>query len=93
MKLIFSIVALLWIFAGCKKDPVDSFPYMKIYDEKQGNKSFLPLSIVKSPIDNGYVILSSYDGWKIQIMKIDNEGVFYGIMNSPRRMLMPFLPW
>jgi hypothetical protein len=76
VKLICSLMAVLWIVVGCKKDPVDSFPYMKIYDEKEGNKSFLPLSIVKSPVDNGYVILSSFDGWKIQITKIDNEGGF-----------------
>ena len=63
-------------FAGCKKDskPEDSF--IKIYDDENGNKHFHPLSITTSASNDGYLVMSAYDGWRIHLMKIDNAGEF-----------------
>ena len=64
-------------FSACKKKdykPEDSF--IKIYDDQDGNKHFHPLSITTSASNDGYIILSAYDSWRIHIMKIDNTGEF-----------------
>ncbi|AEA44726.1 hypothetical protein [Fluviicola taffensis] len=62
---------------GCKKNktkPEDSF--IKIYDDQNGNKHFNPLGITTSASNDGYIVLSAYDGWRIHLMKIDNAGEF-----------------
>jgi hypothetical protein len=64
-------------FSACKKkdaQPEDSF--IKIYDDQDGNKHFHPLSITTSPSNDGYIVLSAFDGWRIQLMKIDQTGEF-----------------
>lgn len=79
MKLfIFCVIflGLAFSFAGCKKDskPEDSF--IKIYDDQNGNKHFHPLSITTAANNDGYIVMSAYDGWRIHLMKIDNTGEF-----------------
>ena len=63
-------------FSGCKKDskPEDSF--IKIYDDQNGNKHFHPLGMTTAESNDGYIVISAYDGWRIQLMKIDNTGEF-----------------
>ena len=62
--------------SSCKKKskPEDSF--IKIYDDQNGNKHFHPLSITTSANNDGYIVMSAYDGWRIHLMKIDNAGEF-----------------
>lgn len=63
------------LFFACKKEvkPEDSF--IKIYDDQVGSTHYVPLSISKTS-DQGYLILSACNGWKIQIMKIDQAGEY-----------------
>jgi hypothetical protein len=63
-------------FIGCKKKskPEDSF--IKVYDDQNGNKHFNPLGITTSVSNDGYIVMSAYDGWRIHLMKIDNAGEF-----------------
>jgi hypothetical protein len=60
-----------------------SLPFVKIYDDQNGNRSFTPLSIIKSSQDYGYIVLSAFDGWRIQLMKIDKDGVFSWNLELP----------
>ena len=60
---------------------------MKIYDDKNGNKSFEPLSIAKSPTSYCYIVLSAFDGWRIQLMKIDNDGEFQWNLELPNKYI------
>lgn len=73
--LLFVLLGFLF-FTSCEKKDTSSLPFVKIYDDQNGNRSFTPLSIIKSVQDNGYVVLSAVDGWKIQIMKINQWGEF-----------------
>lgn len=62
--------------SGCKKDSKPEDAFIKIYDDQNGNKHFYPLGITKSSADDGYIVLSAYDGWRIHLMKIDKTGAF-----------------
>jgi len=68
---------------SCEKKDTSSLPFVKIYDDQNGNRSFTPLSIIKSTQDQGYIVLSAFDGWKIQLMKIDKDGVFKWNLELP----------
>jgi hypothetical protein len=75
--------AFLFLIASCEKKDTSSLPFVKIYDDQNGNRSFTPLSIIKSTQDHGYIVLSAFDGWKIQLMKIDKDGVFKWNLELP----------
>lgn len=79
----------LGLLFSCEKPDLTSLPSLKIYDDQNGNKSFHPLSIVKSPSTPGYLCLSSYDGWRIQIMKIDQDGEFEWNVELPENYINP----
>ena len=70
------IIGLGLTFSGCKKAKPEEVPFIKIYDDQDGNKHFHPLSISTSASNDGYIIMSAYDGWRIHLMKIDNAGEF-----------------
>jgi hypothetical protein len=73
-KLLF--IGIIILLAGCKKDdfkPEEN--YIKIYNDSEGNKNYVPLSIQQTG-DQGYLMLSAYDGWNIHIMKTDKNGEF-----------------
>lgn len=63
-------------FSSCKKKSKPEDAFIKIYDDQNGNKQFHPLSITTSANNDGYIILSAYDGWRIHLMKIDHTGEF-----------------
>ncbi len=68
------IAAFLIVFLpSCKDDFKAEDGFVKIYDDGQGSKSFFPLSIKKTS-DDGYIILSAFDGWNIMLMKTDKVG-------------------
>jgi hypothetical protein len=70
----FIFIAGLSIISGCKKDdfkPEESF--IKIYDDADGNKKFVPLAIQQTD-DQGYILLSAFNGWNIFLMKTDMNG-------------------
>jgi hypothetical protein len=69
-------LGLFFLLLACEKKDMTSLPFVKIYDDQNGNRSFTPLSIIKSSQDYGYIVLSVFDGWRIQLMKIDKDGVF-----------------
>jgi hypothetical protein len=80
---IYTLLFVVFVISSCKKDdfkPEDNF--VKIYDEKDGNKSYFPLGI-KRTSDNGYLILSAFNGWNIQVMKVNNVGDFVWKYNLP----------
>ena len=61
---------------GCKKESKPEDNFIKVYDDANGNKHFHPLSITTSESGDGYIVVSAFDSWRIQIMKIDNAGEF-----------------
>ena len=63
-------------FSGCKKAKEEEIPFIKIYDDQDGNKHFHPLSISSSASNDGYIVMSAYDSWRIHLMKVDNTGEF-----------------
>ena len=67
---------IAFFFSACEKKDKSSLPFVKIYDDQNGNRSFSPLSMCKSNLDNGYLVLSAYDGWRIHLMKMDKDGKF-----------------
>lgn len=75
---IYSIIflGLGWSFSSCKKAKPEEVPFIKIYDDQDGNKHFHPLSISASASGDGYIVMSAYDGWRIHLMKIDHAGEF-----------------
>ena len=85
--LYFLIFLLFYTLFSCEKPDLSSLPSMKIYDDKNGNKSFHPLSIAKSPTSEGYLVLSAFDGWRIQLMKIDNNGEFEWNVELPNNYI------
>ena len=79
MKLFIYSVIFLGLglsFSSCKKAKPEEIPFIKIYDDQDGNKHFNPLSISASASNDGYLVMSAYDGWRIHLMKIDNTGEF-----------------
>ncbi|MBC9811298.1 hypothetical protein H9Y05_02305 [Crocinitomicaceae bacterium CZZ-1] len=67
-------IGAILVFAGCKKDdfqPEESF--VKIYNDSEGNKKYVPLGIQQTT-DQGYIVLSAYGGWNIHVMKTDKVG-------------------
>ena len=82
-RLLFICCCALIALLSCEKKDTSSLPFVKIYDDQNGNRSFTPLSIIKSTQDHGYIVLSAFDGWRIQLMKIDNDGVFEWNLELP----------
>ena len=76
-------LGLFFLLLACEKKDMTSLPFVKIYDDQNGNRSFTPLSIIKSSQDYGYIVLSAFDGWRIQLMKIDKDGVFSWNLELP----------
>ena len=76
MRFWFICGLLCLFFSACEKTDPSTLPFTKIYDDQNGNRSFTPLAIAKATLDHGYFVLSAYDGWRIQLMKIDKEGNF-----------------
>lgn len=76
-------LGLFFLLLACEKKDMTSLPFVKIYDDQNGNRSFTPLSIIKSTQDHGYLVLSAFDGWRIQVMKIDKDGVFSWNLELP----------
>jgi hypothetical protein len=69
-----SILAMV-IATSCKKEKITTEePFIKIYDDSNGNKHFFPLCIAKASAQDGYIILSAYDGWQIQLLKTGPTG-------------------
>ena len=71
-KLMFLLVFGL-IFSGCKDKYKPEESFIKVYNDNNGNKSFFPLSIQRTS-DEGYLILSAYNGWNIHLLKTDKVG-------------------
>jgi len=69
------LVVLGLFFSSCKDKYKPEESFIKIYDDKDGNKNYVPLSM-KRTSDDGYLILSAYNGWNIHIMKTDKTGEF-----------------
>lgn len=82
-RLLFICCCALIALLSCEKKDTSSLPFVKIYDDQNGNRSFTPLSIIKLTQDHGYIVLSAFDGWRIQLMKIDNDGVFEWNLELP----------
>jgi len=70
---------------SCEKPDKSSLPFVKIYDDQNGNRSFSPLSMTKATVDNGYFVLSAYDGWRIHLMKMDKDGNFEWNLELPEQ--------
>ena len=81
----FALLSLLStsLLMSCKKDdfkPEES--YIKIYNDSEGNKKYTPLGIQQTS-DQGFLILSAFNGWRINVMKIDKEGSLLWSTNLP----------
>ena len=62
---------------GCKKNDAEPEElFIKVYDDADGNKHFHPLSMTTSETEDGYIVVSAFDSWRIQIMKVNNAGEF-----------------
>jgi hypothetical protein len=80
MKLIIYSMIFLGLgigFSSCKKKvKEEEIPFIKIYDDQNGNKHFHPLGITTAAANDGYIVMSAYDGWRIHLMKVDAKGEF-----------------
>lgn len=80
MKLIIYSMIFLGLgigFSSCKKKvKEEEIPFIKIYDDQNGNKHFHPLGITTAAANDGYLVMSAYDGWRIHLMKVDAKGEF-----------------
>lgn len=83
--LLFLLLGLVLGLFSCEKPDKSSLPFVKIYDDQNGNRSFLPLSMAKATVDNGYIVLSAYDGWRIHLMKMDKDGNFEWNLELPEQ--------
>lgn len=81
-SIVVSMLTLLCVLGACKKEVKPEDAFIKVYNEQGGNTIYHPLSIRKTP-DQGYLLLSAFDGWKIQLMKIDKLGDFEWKYNLP----------
>jgi|TARA_R110000737_G_scaffold94590_1_gene128408 hypothetical protein len=76
-KLAFTLVIILTlglVISGCKKDefkPEESF--IKVYNDQDGSRNYFPLSMQRAS-DEGYLVLSAYNGWNIHLLKTDKVG-------------------
>lgn len=73
-KLLFMLAFGLIVFTGCKKDkykPEESF--IKVYNDNDGSRNYFPLSMQRTS-DEGYLVLSAYNGWNIHLLKTDKVG-------------------
>lgn len=70
------LLATTGLISSCKKDFKPENTFIKIYDDQDGNKHFHPLSICNASDGNGYIMLSAFDNWRIQLMKTDLTGAF-----------------
>lgn len=68
------ILGLSISISGCKKDSKPEDAFIKVYDDQNGNTHYHPLSITTSAVDDGFIVLSTYDSWRIHLMKIDKTG-------------------
>lgn len=68
------VMAFGFLFSGCKKDEVKpEASFIKVYDDKDGGRNYFPLSL-HATSDDGYLILSAYNGWNIHLVKTDKVG-------------------
>ncbi len=85
-KLVHGFVFMLtlgFLLSACKKHkPEESF--VKVYHDQEANKNYFPLSI-KPTNDKGYLILSAYNGWNIQLVKTDQEGNLLWKLDLPSK--------
>lgn len=75
--ILFLFLGLLLTTVSCKKKvkPEDA-TFIKIYDDPNGNRHYYPLAISPSAADEGYILVSAYDGWRIHISKVSKDGSF-----------------
>lgn len=72
-KLLFIFVVGL-LFSACKKEKFETEDsFIKVYNDNDMSKNYFPLSIQQTS-DNGYVILSAYNGWNIHLLKTNEVG-------------------
>src|SRR5690554_850043 len=82
-KLMF-LLAFSFVFSGCKDKFKPEESFIKVYDDKDGNKDYFPLSMQQTS-DDGYLILSAYNGWNIHLLKTDNVGNLLWEVNLPAK--------
>ena len=71
-KLVFVLVFGL-VFSSCKDKYKPEESFIKVYDDKDGNRNYFPLSMQQTS-DEGYLFLSAYNGWNVHILKTDKLG-------------------
>ena len=69
---------------GCKKKYEPEKSFIKIYDDSNGNRNYFPLSIQQTN-DDGFMILSAYNGWNIHLLKANKEGEMLWELDLPNK--------
>lgn len=69
------IFASVFYSCGNEEDFVPESSFIKIYNDEFFDSSYIPMDIVQAG-ENGYFILSAYDGWNTYILRVDKEGKF-----------------
>src|SRR5690554_1102187 len=82
--MILFLLLLGFVLSGCKDKYKPEESFIKVYDNKDGNKNYFPLSIQRTS-DDGYLILSAYNGWNIHLLKTDKMGEFLWEFNLPSK--------
>ena len=82
-KLVF-LLAFGLVFSGCKKKFVPKESFIKVYNDQDMNKNYFPLSIQQTS-DEGFLILSAYNGWNIHLLKTDEKGDMLWEYNLPSK--------
>lgn len=75
-KIKFKLILFLAVgilFSACKEKFKPEESFIKVYDDKDGNRDYFPLSM-QSTNDGGYLILSAFNGWNIHLLKTDKLG-------------------
>jgi hypothetical protein len=67
------ILVFGFVFTACKKEFKPEESYVKVYNDTDGSKNYFPLSMQQTN-DDGYLILSAYNGWNIHLVKTNKEG-------------------
>ena len=82
-KLLFLLV-IGFVFSGCKDKYVPKEAFLKVYDDPDLNKDYFPLSIQQTN-DEGFLILSAYNGWNVHLLKTDQNGDLLWEYNLPSK--------
>jgi hypothetical protein len=80
------VLAFGFVFTGCKDKYKPEESFIKVYNDKDGNRNYFPLGMQRTN-DEGYLILSAYNGWNIHLLKTDKTGAMLWEYDLPSKYI------